>query len=456
LQITFFVSLSQIFFALIYTSFIQAIEQISGSRRKKYLLAVSGGVDSMVLAHLFHRSGLQVAWAHCNFKLRGKESDEDQLFVERAAGSFQVKLHLKICDLNQSGEKNIQLAARNERYQWFDELLQKHSFDYLVTAHHLNDSIETFFINLQRPTGLKGLLGISDRQNTIRPLKNITRDEIIEYAKHHQINWCEDSSNQSDKYLRNYIRRQIIPQFVKRNPEFYQNFKKTFSYLQQSQDLIEDWTREMLQKYIQNKNNLQLFDLQQIKSIKHLDLFLFNWLSPYGFTDWLAVNHLIKSQSGKEIFSKKFRLTKHNQYLILEEIITNSEEKEYEIPEGKSEIRLPFRLYIKRKNIENCIEKKYLQASKSEAYLDAGKIEFPLIVRKWEAGDYFFPLGMKNKKKISDFFKDEKMTPSEKEKKWLICDSKKNIIWIPGKRLDNRFKITEKTKKILYLKQLEI
>jgi tRNA(Ile)-lysidine synthase len=389
LQITFFVSLSQIFFALIYTSFIQAIEQISGSRRKKYLLAVSGGVDSMVLAHLFHRSGLQVAWAHCNFKLRGKESDEDQLFVEKAAGSFQVKLHLKICDLNQSGEKNIQLAARNERYQWFDELLQKHSFDYLVTAHHLNDSIETFFINLQRPTGLKGLLGISDRQNTIRPLKNITRDEIIEYAKHHQINWCEDSSNQSDKYLRNYIRRQIIPQFVKRNPEFYQNFKKTFSYLQQSQDLIEDWTREMLQKYIQNKNNLQLFDLQQIKSIKHLDLFLFNWLSPYGFTDWTGVNQLVNSQSGKEIFSKNYRLTKHNNQLILEKIKIDITGKTYIIPGENNEINVPIHLLIKSTDIKNCNEKKYLQASKNEAYLDANKIKFPLIIKNGKQATIF-------------------------------------------------------------------
>jgi tRNA(Ile)-lysidine synthase len=441
---------------LIQKQFIQAIQSFPDYENKRFLLAVSGGVDSMVLAHLFQTAGLQAEWAHCNFKLRGNESDDDQAFVENEALKSEVKLHLNICDLRQSGEKNIQIAARNERYRWFDILMQKHNFDYLVTAHHLNDSIETFFINIQRPTGLKGLLGIKDTGKIIRPLQYITRDEIKQYALSNQIKWREDSSNKSDKYLRNFIRLNIIPKFVERNPEFYQNFKKTFSYLQQSQAVIDEWMNQQIKRFVFSKDNLQTLDLQNFTICKHPGQFLFHWLSPYGFSDWKSVENLLDAQSGKEIFSKNYRLTKHSGRLILEEINQENNQVFYMIHKGENEIFKPFHLRINTILKSACNEQKYLKASKNEAYVDESKVTFPLIIRKWQAGDYFYPLGMQGKKKLSDYFKDEKMTPSEKEKIWLICDARKNIIWIPEKRLDNRFKITPETKNVLNIKLLEI
>lgn len=426
----------------------QNLQKIPHWEHKKYLLAISGGIDSMVLTTLFDQLGLQYEWAHCNFKLRGVESDRDQAFVENYAQKHRIPLHLNVCDLSQSQE-NIQIAARMARYDWFTILQQSKNFDYIVTGHHLDDSLETFFINLQRGTGLKGLLGIRDNDKILRPLLNINRKAIREYARIYQLNWREDSSNASEKYKRNFIRHQIIPKLTENQPAFYHNFLKTLNFLQQNQAITEAWFEREYQTLIIKNKEFYLLDLQKFKTVNQKELFLFNWLSPFGFTDIKAALNLLTGQTGKEIFSPAYRLTKQGEYLILQPI-QEKNTKTYEISDLVSEIDQPVSLKMTLFD-RNKIEKKvFLSAKKNEVYIDYDLLKFPLTIRKWQAGDYFYPLGMSGKKKISDYLKDEKIALPEKEKIWLLCNQNK-IIWVIGMRLDNRYKITDKTKHILHL-----
>jgi len=425
----------------------QNLQKIPQWEQKKYLLAVSGGIDSMVLTTLFDQLDLQYEWAHCNFKLRGTESNLDQAFIENYAQKHRIPLHLKVCDLSQS-QDNIQIAARVARYDWFTALQQSKNFDYIVTGHHLDDSLETFFINLQRGTGLKGLLGIRNNDKILRPLLNINRKTIREYAQIHQLEWREDSSNASEKYRRNFIRHQIIPKLTENQPAFYNNFLKTLNYLQQNQAVTEAWFENKYQDLITKNGVAYFFDLKKFKTVNQKELFLFNWLSPFGFTDIKSVLNLQSGQTGKEIFSPAYRLTKHGEYLILQPI-QEKNTKTYEIPDLIPEIDKPVLLKMTLIDRNDLKEKVFLSAKKNEVYLDYDLLKFPLTIRKWQAGDYFYPLGMSGKKKISDYLKDEKIALPEKEKIWLLCNQNK-IIWIIGFRLDNQYKITDKTKHILH------
>jgi len=425
------------------------LQKIPRWKQKKYLLAFSGGIDSVVLAILFKKKSLNFSIAHCNFKLRGKESDQDQAFVENFSEKHQIPVFIRVCDLSNTNE-NTQLAARKSRYLWFDELLKKHHFDYLITAHHLNDSIETFFINLLRGTGLKGLTGINNSQKILRPLRNITREEIKNFALENQLKWREDSSNASDKYLRNHIRHFLIPELKKTHPKIENSFLKTFSYLQQSQSVINNWFAHHKQNLIKKETSSEKLLIDKWKNLKEKNLFLYEWLFPYGFSDWKAINHLPYSQTGKSLTTKKYRLSKHQNHLILEPL-PKKETPIYPIHLELKKINQPIELYWNILNRSDIDDKTYKQAGNDEAYIDFDLLKEPLIIKKWEKGDYFYPIGMKGKKKLSDFFKDEKMSKSEKEKKWLFC-SQKNIVWIIGKRIDERYKITKKTTHILHIK----
>jgi len=426
------------------------LQKIKDWQNKKYLLAVSGGIDSMVLAHIFNNLNLDFSLAHCNFKLRGNESDADQQFVENFSTTNKIPLFVKTCDLSSTTE-NIQVAARNLRYEWFRELLELHAFDYLVTAHHLNDSIETFFINLLRGSGIKGLTGIINSTDIIRPMQDIKREEILKFANKNHLQWREDSSNESDKYQRNYIRHHIIPEFKKLNPDFENAMLKTFNLLLLYQKLTEDWFEIASNYNLNNYNEIQSIDLKYFKKQKHQELFLYHWLSPYGFSDWKAIKQLIdKAQNGKYLISGNYRLSKNKNQIILEEIYTK-DNHQYKIHLNQTNIKQPLDLSVKLLKIED-VKNRYKKAAPSEVFLDYNRLGFPLIIRKWKAGDYFYPLGMKGKKKLSDFFIDEKMSLTEKEKIWLICTAENNIAWIVGKRPDNRYKITENTRYVVHIK----
>jgi tRNA(Ile)-lysidine synthase len=411
----------------------------------KLLLAVSGGVDSVVLAYLCKIAKLDFGLAHCNFNLRDEESDIDEDFVATLAKKLKVKLFVENFDTEQYAKDNglsIQMAARDLRYEWFEELRLKHQFDYTLTAHHANDSLETFFINLVRGTGLEGLSGInSDSNKIIRPLLNFSRKEIAAYAEENNISWREDSSNASTKYLRNKIRHEIVPIFEELNPQFLETFLKTQSHLKENEDLVEDYMSLLYPKIIEKTKYGYSLDINYLKKIPNTSAVLYQLLKSFGFTEWNDVYNLLGAQPGKMVFSASHRLMKDREYLILAEI-NQVEDKTYKIAKDEDFAMLPMGTFsfsevkeIKEKT-SNCI------------HVDPDKLDYPLRVRKWQQGDAFYPFGMKGKKKLSDFFKDKKLSLPEKENSWLLCSGEK-IVWVINQRADRRFSITSPDQKII-------
>ncbi|PKD16640.1 tRNA(Ile)-lysidine synthetase [Salegentibacter salinarum] len=411
----------------------------------KLLLAVSGGVDSVVLAHLCSVAKLDFALAHCNFNLRDEESDADEDFVADFAKKLKVKLFVENFDTEQYAKDNglsIQMAARDLRYEWFEELRLKYQYDYTLTAHHANDSLETFFINLLRGAGLEGLSGInSDSNKIIRPLLNFSRKEIEAYAIENNISWREDSSNTSTKYLRNKIRHDIVPVFEELNPQFLETFLKTQSHLKENEELVEDYMSLLYPKIIEKTKYGYSMDIGYLKKVPNTSAVLYQLLKSFGFTEWNDVYNLLDAQPGKMVFSASHRLVKDREYLILTEK-SQVEDKVYKIAEDEDFAMLPMGTFsfsevkeIKEK-ASNCI------------YVDPEKLDYPLTVRKWQEGDLFYPFGMKGKKKLSDFFKDKKLSLPEKENSWLLCSGDK-IVWVINQRADRRFSISSPDQKII-------
>ncbi|SKB38742.1 tRNA(Ile)-lysidine synthase [Salegentibacter holothuriorum] len=411
----------------------------------KILIAVSGGLDSVVLTHLCNTAKLDFSLAHCNFNLRDEESDADEDFVAALAKNLKVALFIENFDTEKYAKDNglsTQMAARELRYNWFETLRIKHQFDFTLTAHHANDSLETFFINLIRGTGLEGLSGINaDSNYIIRPLLNFSRKEILAYAEENNIPWQEDSTNASTKYLRNKIRHEIVPVFEEINPQFLETFLKTQSHLKENEELIEDYLSLLYPKIIGKTAYGYSLDINYLKKVPNTSAILYQLLKSFGFTEWNDVYHLLDAQPGKMVFSTSHRLVKDRDYLLLTEI-DETEDKVYEIAKNEDFAMLPMGTFsflavddIHEKT-SNCI------------YVDPGKLEFPLKVRKWQKGDIFYPFGMKGKKKLSDFFKDKKLSLPDKENSWLLCSGEK-IVWVINQRADRRFSITLPNQKII-------
>ena len=415
-------------------------------REAKILVAVSSGLDSMVLLKLLSNSNLQIAVAHCNFQLRDIESDDDEVFVKSYCTKNSIQGYFQKFDTQEFAEDeklSIQHAARKLRYEWFYELLEKENFDFVLTAHHLDDQLETFLINFSRGTGLEGLTGIpSQNDKIIRPLLVFTREEIENFANENNISWREDSSNSSDKYLRNKIRHQIVPILKELNPSFLDSFQKTIQNLNQAQSLVDDASRIVYRKVVKEDENQKIIDLNELLQLSNYQAYLYQWLSPFGFSAWQDIYDLAKAQSGKQIFSEHFRLVKHRETLLLEPKALKNEE-EYTIADNHSELNFPLKLRF------NSVSNITISDSKT-IFVDAVALKFPLKLRKWQEGDYFYPFGMSGKKKLSKFFKDEKFSLIEKENSWLLC-SENQIVWLVGKRMDDRFKLTENTQTILKL-----
>lgn len=408
---------------------------------KKLLLAVSGGIDSMVLWHLLHQLNYEISIAHCNFQLRGEESIEDEQFVKAQVEKLQIQGHFIQFETENFAKTNnlsIQLAARKLRYDWFEQLLHLHKIDFLLTAHHLDDTVETFLINLIRGTGLEGLTGIpAQNESILRPLLPFSRAEIEEYAKKNQIQWREDSSNASDKYFRNKLRHQVVPVFKELNTGFLDSFQNTLEHLQQSATLVKDASELVYEKVVEKSESILIIDLKKLVQFANYQAYLYQWLNKYGFTAWQDIYDLVHSQSGKQVFSKTHFLLKDREKLLLSEIKSTNNEEVFTIASIESKVNIPLNLvFCKAVNIldshSNCI------------FVNENKIKFPLTIRKWQTGDYFYPSGMNGKKKLSKFFKDEKYSILDKQKQWLLC-SENQIIWIIGKRADNRYIATETT-----------
>ncbi|MFK5891448.1 MAG: tRNA lysidine(34) synthetase TilS [Flavobacteriaceae bacterium] len=420
-------------------------------KRAKILVATSGGVDSMVASYILNSLGYNIALAHCNFKLRAKDSDKDEVFVKGWAHKNNIVCYTRSFETAQYAKNkkiSIQLAARELRYQWFDDLLAQENYDYIITAHHANDNLETVLLNLTRGTGFKGLLGIPEQNDKIiRPLLPFSRETILAFAKKNNIAWREDKSNASDKYSRNKIRHQIIPVLQELNPNLIDSFTKNQAYLKGIENILNDRLEVVKKEVVRQTGKSTLsFDIAKILSLSNPKVYLFELLRNYGFTAWDDISDLLTAQSGKQIFSKTHRLLKDREALFLSPLKPEKElKKSYTI----NNLEIGLSLEGLNLSFENIIKTDFKSnTNKACIFVDEDKIKGSLIVRKWQKGDYFYPFGMQNKKKISTFFKDQKMSLLDKENTWLLCNDN-NIIWIIGQRLDNRFRISENTKKIL-------
>ena len=418
---------------------------------KRLLLATSGGLDSMIMVDLFHKLSFDIAMAHCNFQLRGIESFEDQKFVQNYADANEIDVFITQFDtltFAKDFKLSIQVAARELRYSWFYELLETKKYDYILTAHHADDNLETFIINLIRGTGLEGLTGIpAQNGNIIRPLLIFSRQEIEQYAKEINMEWREDSSNISDKYLRNKIRHNVVPVLKELNPDFLSSFLKTQAYLHESKAMAEDASILVYQQVAEEKGEEIHFDLNKLRKLPNYKSYLYEWLNEFKFSAWEDIYDLVDGQSGKQVFSDGFRLLKDRDSLILCPINNEDEIEEYYIFKDQKEINIPLNLSFLKVTDTSLV-------SNTTIFVDEDKLWFPLVLRRWKHGDKFQPTGMEGKsKKVSKFFKDNKLSLIEKENSWILC-SDNQIVWIVGFRQDERFKIGNRTKKILKI-QLE-
>ncbi len=423
------------------------------------LLAVSGGVDSMVMAELFHRAGLSFAIAHCNFSLRGSESNQDEAFVAVMAETYGVRFfvkHFKTRDYAGFNKISVQMAARTLRYEWFDELLQTEGFKSIATAHHLDDQIETFFINVLRGTGISGLHGIlPNRTRIVHPMMFAFRRQIEEFASDEAIVYREDSSNRSSKYVRNKIRHDLVPMLGEINPEFRKTITNTIDRMRETELLLRNHLVEISAKVAAISDGIPVLKISELVKLQPKETYLYELLQPYNFnrsvTDEIADG--LGEISGKQYFSPTHRLVKDRELLIIKALgpVGMEPADETLIEEKTSEIKKPIQL--KFSLIENQPD---LAVSKngSMAMLEASKIIWPLRLRKWKEGDTFVPFGMNNKKKLSDFFIDNKFSIIEKENAWLLI-SGNEIAWLVGHRIGNGFRITSETRSILKIEWLD-
>ena len=416
------------------------------------LLAVSGGIDSMVLLHLCHCIGLNTTVVHCNFNLRGEDSLQDQQFVEAVSKQLDIPFLVREFDTNHyaiTNKTSIQVAAREQRYQWFEDIIKRGKHQFLLTAHHLDDSMETFFINFSRGTGIEGLLGIPPKTDYVRrPLLVFTREEIEQYAKENTISWREDYTNAQTKYLRNKIRKNILPVFKEINQQLDQSFIQTIAHLKETHQMSEDASKMMFEKVVTLQGDDLLIPLRELNELSLPKAYLYKWLEPYGFKAWNDIADLVTAETGKKILAEHYCLIKDRAHLLLrpKNKMTEEAEGSFYLQENQT-IKQP--IHLTTKNYERT--KIELTSDPLCAYLDRDKLQFPLLIRKPKKGDYFVPFGMKGTKRISKYVKDEKMTQLQKENLWLLC-SGDTIVWIIGSRMDERFKVRNTTTNVLKIK----
>jgi tRNA(Ile)-lysidine synthase len=419
---------------------------------EKILLAVSGGLDSAVMAELFHQAGFSFAIAHCNFHLRGQESDRDEEFVRSLAAECGVRLFVEHFNTTSFARKNklsIQVAARNLRYDWFEKVLSEEGYDYIATAHHLDDQIETFFINLSRGTGIAGLHGILPKQGRIiRPLLFATRAELEKYARENQVRSVEDSSNRSLKYTRNRIRHRIIPEFEKLNPSFREAMQETIYKIRDAEDIFNDIVAKEKKRLLALAETGWKIEIAELMKLSPARTWLYALLSDFDFTPAVVGDILssLEEQPGKLFHSPTHRLVKDRDFLLISPHLEADPDSRFEVyPDSVEDlpVRLEFQM-IPGKPSD-------LRTGSETIFLDHDKLQLPLTIRRWREGDHFIPFGMKHRKKLSNFFIDMKFSLIQKENTWLLC-SGEDIVWIVGVRPDERFKVTDETKRVLQVR----
>lgn len=425
-------------------------------KSERILLAVSGGVDSIVMVHLFKDAGFNFGIAHVNFGLRGEESQGDEAFVQNFAEQIEVPFYVRHFNTKQYASQNkisIQMAARDLRYAWFEELLNEHGYRFIATAHHLDDQAETFFINVLRGTGISGMHGILPKQGKIiRPLMFTTREKIMSVAIDRNLAWREDRSNKSRKYLRNKLRLDVLSELYKINPLFSHKLNESITHLRDVESIYNSHIAGVTADLVQHTAEGILISIDWVYEYEPHDTYLFELLKPYGFTFSVVkeIVHSLDTFSGKVFYSHTHRLLRDRENFIIQplaELTEASFNKEiYSINRSASQMVDP--IILDWHESDQVAELPMGKAC--IACLDIEKLTFPLHLRKWEKGDWFMPLGLKGKKKLSDFFINQKISLADKEKTWLLV-SGEDIVWVVGKRIDNRFRITPKTRKAFVL-----
>ena len=417
-------------------------------KKGKLVLAISGGIDSVVLAHVCKVLNFDFTLAHCNFSLRGEESDADEAFVINLGEELDAEVFTQRFDTGTYAKENkcsIQMAARELRYDWFAELAEQLNYDYILTAHHADDNLETFLINFTRGTGLNGLTGIPMiNDNIVRPLLPFSRKTIERYANENNIKWREDSSNSGRKYLRNKLRHEVVPILKEINPQLLDSFQNTLENLNDTADIVAESLNAVTKRAIVDIDENRIsYKVSELKKVNNSKAYVFEILKDYGFTEWNDIINLLDAETGKYVASNTHKLTKHRDLLILSDMrISVSNQQSKIISDGETHVKTP---------IGKLIFEDVIQISKSEKntiFVDKEKLQFPLELRLWQTGDVFYPNGMIGKKKVSKYLKDEKLKPSEKENTWVLT-SNEDIIWVVGMRADNRFKIDDNTNNIL-------
>ena len=422
--------------------------------KHRILLAVSGGIDSVVMVELMHRLGIDFGIAHCNFQLRGDESMEDESFVRMLAERYQMSFFSIRFDTSEyvaSQKVSVQVAARELRYKWLEEIRLSNRYSYLATAHHLNDNIETVLMNFIKGTGIKGLRGMQVRNgHLIRPMLSLSRSEIEAYQKDNGLTFREDSSNASDKYTRNNIRHHLVPLIMELNPGFESGFSDRLKTFGDIEHLYESKIRKIDKQLFEKRNGDTYIPIRLLRKLPSRRSILFEHLQPLGFNAHQVDDILmsLNAESGRQFLSAQARIIKDRRFLIVTplsntsftSVLVFSDDKEVILPDSRIDIVL-------KENSDLTIKKE-----KEYAYLDLSKLQFPLVLRQWQKGDYFYPFGMKlKKKKVSKYFKDQKVALHDKEKIWIL-ESDKKIVWVIGERIDERYRVTESTKQVAVLK----
>lgn len=422
-------------------------------RDTRVLLAVSGGIDSMVMADLFLKAGYQAGIAHCNFCLRGNDSDLDEDLVRKLATSNNIPFYSIKFDTHDYAEKNglsVQMAARDLRYTWFENIRKQNGFDVIAVAHNLNDNIETLLINLARGTGITGLAGIRPVSGSIiRPLLFATRTVIENYCKKYSIEYREDRSNSETKYTRNRIRHLVIPELKKINPAIERTLSETLLKLRETDELLSRFITGIREAISVAEEDKVTFDVLQLNNYLQDRTVLFELFSPFGLSGSQTVDltDVISGKTGGQLFTSSHRILKNRNSLIVSPVEKNTETL-YEILRPEDLKNIPV---IVSAELVEITESFVIPDEKTTACLDENELEYPLLIRIWKNGDFFYPLGMKNKKKISDFLIDIKKSRIEKDK-IMVLVSGGRIAWVIGERIDSRFRIKTATKKALLIK----
>ena len=432
-----------------------AAQQRLFGKNDTLIVAISGGMDSVVLAHSLLSIHQPIVLAHCNFLLRGEESDRDEAFVRRFASDRQVPLYVEKTNAGEYAIINkvsIQVAARDIRYRFFDkirkQIIKEGKTVWIATAHHADDSVETMLMNLFRGTGIGGMKGIPAKNGSIvRPLLFAQRKEIVDYTTEHGLAWVEDSSNQKEDYTRNYIRRTIVPAIEKQFPAAVSSMMDAMAIFKEVSVLYREAVGKRLRKLVVSEGGLRKVPIRKLVKSEYSVTLLYEWLKPYGFTEG-NVNEVVKlfnASNGSYVATTDYRVIRNREWLILAPVaspaaslqIVNSLPYVGQLSAGKKVTIQEPHTFSHQKGIP--------LLPSNEALLDASAIEWPMIIRPWKQGDYFYPLGMAKKKKVARFLIDHKISPVDKENVWVI-ESNKRIVWVAGWRIDDRFKITPQTK----------